>query len=188
MTKLMHLLLSTTLLRKLEPEDAPNLYQFRNEPRVINGLGGFSSGYSLQAIREWIERRGRASHDLVWAIADRETNSCLGHAGLYQIDHRVRACEFGILIGDSSRWGKGIGKEVTSTIVAYGFDELNMNRIELSVIASNPRAIRLYEGLGFGREGLRRQAQYRAGEYLDVILMSILRSERTRLKGALDVV
>jgi RimJ/RimL family protein N-acetyltransferase len=174
----MHLLLSTILLRKLEPEDAPNLYRFRNDPEVARGLGGFSSGYSLQAIREWIECRGKVSDDLVWAIADRETNSCLGHAGLYQIDHRVRACEFGILIGDPSRWGKGIGKEATSAIIAYGFDELNMNRIGLSVIASNTRAVRLYEGLGFVREGLKRQAQYRACGYLDVILMSILRSER----------
>jgi [ribosomal protein S5]-alanine N-acetyltransferase len=176
----MHLSLSTTLLRKLEPEDAPNLYRFRNDPEVARGLGGFSSGYSLQAIKEWIERRGKASDDLVWAIADRETNACLGHAGLYQIDHRVRACDFGILIGDSSRWGKGIGREVTSAIVAYGFDELNMNRIELCFIASNTRAMRLYEGLGFVREGLKRQAQYRTGEYLDVILMAILRSERQK--------
>jgi RimJ/RimL family protein N-acetyltransferase len=176
----MHLLLSTTLLRKLEPEDAPNLYRFRNDPEVARGLGGFSSGYSLQAIKEWIERRGRAPEDLVWAIADRESNACLGHAGLYRIDHRVRACEFAILIGDSSRWGKGLGKEVTSALVAYGFDELNMNRIELSVIASNTRATHLYEVLGFVQEGLRRQAQYRAGEYLDVILMAILRSERQK--------
>lgn len=174
----MHLLLSTTLLRKLEPEDAANLYRFRNDPEVARELGGFSSGYSLQAIKEWIERRGKSPDDLVWAIADRDANTCLGHVGLYQIDHRVRACEFGILIGDSSRWGKGIGKEVTSAVVAYGFDELNVNRIDLSVIASNTRAIRLYEGLGFVREGTKRQAQYRAGEYLDVILMSILRSER----------
>ena len=176
----MHLLLSTTLLRKFEPEDAPNLYRFRNAPEVARGVGGFSSGYSLQAIKEWIDRRGKATDDLVWAIADRENNACLGHVGLYQIDHRVRACEFGILIGDSSRWGKGIGREVTSAIVAYGFDELNMNRIELTVIASNARAMSLYEGLGFVREGLKRQAQYRAGEYLDVILMSILRSERQK--------
>ena len=179
-TAVMHLLLSTTLLRKLEPEDAPNLYRFRNDAEVARGLGGFSSGYSLQAIQEWIERRGKASDDLVWAIADRETNTCLGHAGLYQIDHRVRACEFGILIGDSSRWGKGLGREVTAVVIADGFDELNMNRIELSVVASNTRATSLYEGLGFVREGLKKQAQYRAGEYLDVILMAILRSARQK--------
>jgi [ribosomal protein S5]-alanine N-acetyltransferase len=176
----MQLLLSTTLLRKLEPEDATHLYRFRNDPEVARGLGGFSSGYSLQAIKEWIERRDKISDDLVWAIADRESNACVGHAGLYQIDHRVRACEFGILIGDTSRWGKGIGKEVTCAMVAYGFDELNMNRIELSVLGSNTRAMSLYEGLGFVREGLKRQAQYRAGEYVDVILMSILSSERRK--------
>jgi RimJ/RimL family protein N-acetyltransferase len=176
----MHLLLSTILLRKLEPEDAPNLYRFRNDPEVTSGLGGFSSGYSLQAIEEWVERHARASEDLVWAIADRETNACLGHVGLYRIDHRVGSCEFGLLLGDSSRWGRGIGKEVTTAIIGYGFDELNMNRIELSVISSNTRAIRLYEGLAFVREGVRRKAQYRGGEYLDLILMSLLRAERQK--------
>ncbi len=174
----MHLLLSNILLRKPEPEDAPNLYRFRNDPTIVSALGGFSSGYSLQAIKEWIERREKPSDDLVWAIADRETNACLGHVGLYRIDHRVRTCEFAILIGDLCQWGKGIGREVSSAVVAYGFDELNMNRIELTVLASNTRALRLYEGLGFVREGLRRQAQYRAGEYFDVILMSLLSSER----------
>jgi RimJ/RimL family protein N-acetyltransferase len=174
----MHLLLPTVLLRKLEPEDAPNLYRYRNDPHVTRGLGGFSSGYSLQAIKDWIERRSESSQDLLWAIADQESNICLGHAGLYHVDHRVRASEFGILIGDSSRWGKGIGREVTSAILTYGFDELNMNRVELSVLQSNAPAIRLYQSLGFVEEGVKRQAQYRAGEYLDVVMMSILRSER----------
>jgi [ribosomal protein S5]-alanine N-acetyltransferase len=174
----MHLLLPTVLLRKFEPEDAPSLYRYRNDPDVARGLGGFSSGYSLQAMKDWIERRGQSSEDLVWAIADKESNTCLGHAGLYHIDHRVRTCEFGILIGDSSRWGKGIGREVTCALLTYGFDELNMNRVELSVLASNARAIRLYQSLGFVEEGVKRAAQYRAGEYLDVVLMSILRSER----------
>jgi len=174
------MLLSNILLRKPEPEDAANLYQYRNDPEVVRALGGFSSGYSLQAIREWIQRRQAPSDDLVWAIADPGTNTCLGHVGLYRIDHRVRACEFAILIGDSARWGKGIGREVSAAVLAYGFDELNMNRIELSVIASNTRAERLYQGLGFVREGLKRQAQYRAGEYVDVILMAILRSERRK--------
>jgi RimJ/RimL family protein N-acetyltransferase len=170
--------LPTVLLRKLEPEDAPNLYRYRNDPDVTRCLGGFSSGYSLQGIKEWIERRGDNSGDLVWAIADPESNTCLGHAGLYQVDHRVRSSEFGILIGDSSRWGKGIGREVTSAILIYGFDELNMNRMDLSVLASTARAIRLYQSLGFVEEGVKREAQYRAGQYLDVVLMSILRSER----------
>lgn len=176
----MSLLLSTTLLRKLEPEDAPSLYLFRNDQGITHWLGGFSTGYSVLDIKAWIERHSGISEDLVWAIADRETNVCLGHVGLYHIDHRVRTSEFGILIGDSSQWGRGIGTEVTSAVVTYGFDELNMNRIELSVTPANARAIRLYEGLGFKREGVKRQAQYRAGAYLDVILMSILLCERPK--------
>jgi [ribosomal protein S5]-alanine N-acetyltransferase len=173
-----HVLLPNILLRKPEPEDAIALYRFRNDPNVVSGLGGFSSGYSMQAIREWIECRNRALDDIVWVIADRESNICLGHVGLYRIDYRVRACEFAILIGESARWGKGTGKEAASGVVSYAFDELNVNRIELTVLASNSRAIRLYQSLGFVQEGIKRQGQFRAGKYVDVILMSLLVGER----------
>ena len=170
----------TIALRELEPEDIPHLYRYRNDPDVTRGLGGFSPGYSLQAIKDWIERHAAVPDEHIWAIADRETNTCLGHVGLYQIDHRVRSCELGIIIGDLSKWGKGIGREVTRAIIAYAFDELNMNRIELSVVSSNARALHLYEGLGFAREGVRRQAQYRAGAYLDVVVMAMLRAENQK--------
>jgi RimJ/RimL family protein N-acetyltransferase len=166
------------LLRKPEPEDVPYLYKYRNDPAVIGGLGGFSTGYSTESIREWVERRNKSSDDIVWIIAEKESNVCVGHVGLYQIDHRVRVGEFAILIGDPLQWNKGIGRKVTARVMAYGFDELNLNRIELSVLASNERAIRLYEGLGFMREGVKRQAQFRAGAYLDVVLMATLRAER----------
>jgi RimJ/RimL family protein N-acetyltransferase len=47
----------------------------------------------------------------------------------------------------------------------------------LDVYQNNPRAIRTYEKAGFVHEGVRRQAAYKDGQYIDILMMSVLRSE-----------
>jgi diamine N-acetyltransferase len=54
---------------------------------------------------------------------------------------------------------------------------LNLNRIFLRVYENNPRAIRAYEKTGFVHEGRLRQGHFHNGEYLDVLLMGVLRAE-----------
>lgn len=81
------------------------------------------------------------------------------------------------MIGDRESRGRGIGKAVTRLVVDYGFRMLNLNRVELSCLATNERARRLYAGLGFVVEGTLRQAQFKDGHYIDVVQMSVLAAE-----------
>ena len=164
-------------LRRPEPDDVPALYTQKNDPDVSAHLGGFSRGYAVSDIRDWVETRRTHPDDLVWVIADSSSNACLGHAGLYRIDHRVRSAELAIMIGAKDRWGRGIGTSVTTAVLGYGFHWLNLNRIQLTVLATNSRAMRLYESVGFRREGVLRESQYQDGCYVSVVLMSVLRSE-----------
>ena len=62
-------------------------------------------------------------------------------------------------------------------LIRWGFDELNLHRIELSVDPSNAAAIRVYEKLGFRSEGCRREAHFSGGVYIDDLQMGLLRSE-----------
>lgn len=167
----------TIQLRKPEAKDLEALWRMKNDEEAANLLGGFSKGYSTSDIAEWMERHRKFSDEALFALLDGVEGPCIGHVGLYRIDHRVRSCEFAILIGDKSKWGLGVGRNATKWIVSYAFRELNMNRVELTVLGSNERALKLYESLGFQREGLKREAQYKNGKYHDVIEMSILRRE-----------
>jgi [ribosomal protein S5]-alanine N-acetyltransferase len=165
------------VLRRPEPADLDALYRQKNDPEVAVHLGGFSTGYTRSGLVEWMEFHRKKSDEVLWVIADAETDACLGHVGLYRIDHRIRSAEFAIMIGAKDRWGKGLGKSVSRYMVDYGFRELNLNRIELTALAGNLRAISLYESLGFLREGMMRQAQFKDGVYQDVVMMSILRGD-----------
>lgn len=170
--------LGAVLLRKPEPSDVEALYAQKNDPEVASLIGGFSGkGYARADLVRWVEYHNGRADELVWAIEHIESGACIGHVGLYHIDHRVRSAEFAILLGDRAHWGKGIGRQCTAFAVRFGFDELNLNRIHLTVLETNERALGLYRSLGFVEEGRLRQAQFKGGTYLDVIQMGLLRSD-----------
>ena len=172
--------LGAVVLRPFEPQDLSHLYRFRNDWQVTQYLGGFSSGYSRKNLEEWIKFHRNRDDEVLWAIADKKTDRCIGHVGLYKIDSRLRKGEFAIIVGDTRSQGKGIGRSATVAMLEWGFGQLNLHKISLSVLASNKRAIRLYETLGFRREGVLRDEQFRDRKYVDVVLMSLLDSEWRR--------
>lgn len=176
----MNLTVETTVLRRPEPKDVDALYSYKNDPSVAGLLGGFSLGYAKADMTNWVEYHRTCTNEALWVIADGNDDRCLGHVGLYNIDHRVSAAEFAIMLGDKNSWGKGLGTTITREVVRYGFDWLKLNRIELSVLTTNPRAMHIYSSIGFNQEGVKRQAQYKNGQYLDVQLMAILRDEFTQ--------
>jgi RimJ/RimL family protein N-acetyltransferase len=57
-------------------------------------------------------------------------------------------------LGDSANWGKGYGHEATRLALGFALNELNLHRVQLTVFDYNPRAIHLYEKLGFQQEGI----------------------------------
>ncbi|MEL7657044.1 MAG: GNAT family protein, partial [Bacillota bacterium] len=76
--------------------------------------------------------------------------------------------------------------EALRLLLRYAFDELNLYRVQLTVFSYNPGAIRLYEKLGFVREGVFREAVHRDGARHDMILYGLLRREWEANRGKND--
>ncbi len=72
--------------------------------------------------------------------------------------------------------GKGIGSSLIKTALSRAKAN-GMERIELEVFENNAPALRLYEKIGFKREGRKVRAAKLSGEYLDLVLMAILLDE-----------
>jgi RimJ/RimL family protein N-acetyltransferase len=81
-----------------------------------------------------------------------------------------------IAIGPDT-WDQGYGQEALGLLVDFAFRELNLYRIQLTVFAYNARAIRVYEKLGFRREGVFRAFLERDGQRHDMLLYGLLRPE-----------
>jgi RimJ/RimL family protein N-acetyltransferase len=171
-------------LRAPTRDDLPRFTAWLNDPDIRQYISIFLP-FSIEEEESWYEsmlKRPIEEHPLVIEIRQlsdegEETWLPIGNLGLFSIDWRVRSAEMGIFIGDKSYWDQGYGSEAVSLILRHGFDTLNLQRITLRVFASNPRAIRTYEKVGFVHEGRMRRAYYDGGKYIDVLLMSILREE-----------
>jgi len=122
----------------------------------------------------WYQEILRNSSKIVFAIKT-FNDEHIGNTGFYYIDWIHRRAEFWILIGEENFLRRGIGSEVLSLMLIYGFHHLNLNRIYLYVGSDNIEAVDLYKKLGFVKEGILKSHYYIENKYIDVIIMSILR-------------
>lgn len=153
-------------LRLLEKRDVRILYKICNEEKVRiyntipNDIQNNNKGTNLRKPLSIINEKGV----LVGFITYKESNYC---NKIYSI---------GITIG-SNYWGRKYGQDAIKTLLRYLFGELNVIKIELEVIKSNLRAINCYKKCGFIEEGIKRNKVCIEGEYVDTIIMGILREE-----------
>jgi RimJ/RimL family protein N-acetyltransferase len=161
----------------LTREDLALYRHWLDDPRVTEFLE-MGARPTREAECEALWRLANEAEDaVVFAIAERKGGRTVGTCGLYMIQWVARRAQFNILIGEPSAWNKGYGTEAAHLILAYAFDVLNLNSVQLGVNADNTRAVRSYEKVGFVREGVRRQFVYRNGRYYDSVMMSVLRDE-----------
>jgi RimJ/RimL family protein N-acetyltransferase len=162
--------------RPLEVEDEAMLRRWVNDPRNWRGLN-LRPPLNACREREWIENLGKSQTDYVFGIVVRDGDRLIGTTGLHRINANSRKAELGINLGEVACQNKGYGTEAVRLVCRYGFEELNLNRIGLSVFSNNLRAIRCYQKAGFVHEGCLRQALYRNGQFHDEYRFAMLRSE-----------
>ena len=164
-------------LRPLERKDAALLVPWWRDPHVTQMLGEGFVPANIRAAADLIERLYREGHDLLLGIVLQHTGRLIGVTEIHHLDLHHRQASFGIVIGDRQEWGKGYGAEVTALLCEYVFSGLEMNRVWLHVDEHNERAIRVYEKVGFQREGLLRQDRYTDAGYHNTVVMAVLREE-----------
>jgi ribosomal-protein-alanine N-acetyltransferase len=101
----------------------------------------------------------------------------IGNVHIGPIDWISRVCEFGRFIGNKDFRGKGLGSKLTSLILNYCFNVLNMNRVKAGCLAVNIAAHKTNIKAGMTHEATLRQEKYQDGVYHDVYYFGILRSE-----------
>lgn len=169
----------TVRLRAIERQDLPLFVAWLNDPEVRQNL---LVNIPLSQAQEdgWFERmltRPLEEQPLGIEVCTPEGWRLVGNCSFFDLDWRNRCCEIGIFIGDKDYWSRGYGTQVMRLTLKYGFNTLNLNRVYLRVYESNPRGIKCYEKAGFRHEGRLRQAIFQDGRYIDLLMMSVIRSE-----------
>lgn len=167
-----------------EPEDAEALARWLNDPAVWVPFARLWP-VSAEAERQWIAGQVGRRDELNLVVFEKSSGRPVGLAGLRSLDAAGASARLGLLIGEAAARGRGLGADAAGLLLAYGFDFLGLRRVNLSTLADNAAALRLYEKLGFAREGLERQGALRAGRYVDVVHMGLFAGEfRARRSGS----
>lgn len=163
------------ILRALEPSDATLLHKWMNDPDVTRYLG-MRFPMTLAQEQEWASKDRDPKTDLALAIETLD-GQFIGSCGLGQFSAINRSASLGISIGDGDYRKKGYGTDVMVTLCAFGFAQMNLNRIELQVFEENAGAVRCYEKVGFQHVGRLREAVFKHGRYHYLLVMDILERE-----------
>jgi len=164
-------------LRAREPEDESLLYQWFNDPEVTQFLS-MRYPVSHRTEREFLESQNQPGYgNASFAVVKKADGVLIGGASLAETHPEMRSATLGIAIGDKACWDGGYGTDTMRVLCRFGFEHMNLHRIELEVYALNERARHVYEKVGFRLEGCRRQAHFKYGRYMDGYMMGLLEGE-----------
>jgi RimJ/RimL family protein N-acetyltransferase len=122
----------------------------------------------------------RNEHNGVLIVERLEDGTPIGTVGWHKVRYGPNpesdAWNCGIELRREAR-GQGYGTEAQALLADYLFETTALNRVEASTDVENMPEQRSLEKAGWVREGVQRRAQYRAGEYHDLVTFSRLRSD-----------
>ena len=163
------------ILLPLSEDDADGAYPgWFNDRETCAGNSHHTYPYSRAQALEYIKSTRNDRSSLVLAIELKSNHTHAGNVSLQQIHPVHRSAELAIIIGSPAARGLGLGQEACRAIIGHGFRALNLHRIQCGTLATNAGMIATALKLGFVQEGVRRQAVYKEGAYVDVIEFGLL--------------
>ena len=165
----------TIYLRALNLKDIEGNYKYwLNDPEVVkfNSHGRFPM--TVEKLKSYVQAVSQAPDALVLAVMDSGTDQHIGNISLQSINWIDRNAEIAFLLGEKAFWGKGVMAEAGQLIIQHGFNTLDLHRIYCGTSSENTGMQKLAEKLNMSREGVRKEAIYKDGSYLDIIEYGIL--------------
>ena len=164
--------------RMIRPDDAVDLFAIFGDHEVMRYWSRLALE-DLQAARDLAREvlQGFDSRSLFqWGLVRPEDDRVIGTGTLCNLDVQNRRAEIGYALA-RPEWGRGVMSRVLPVLLHFGFETLDLHRIEADVDPRNTASIRLLERLGFKKEGYRRESYILNGEIQDAIDYGLLKRE-----------
>lgn len=176
------------VLRPLVARDAPALFGIFSDRQVMRywssaawGSEAVAAGYIAKDARAL-----RKGEHLRLGIETGASAELIGMCTLYAFMRQCRRAEIGYALSSTS-WGCGYMHEALSRLLGYGFEDLDLHRVEADVDPRNMASARSLERLGFLKEGYMRERWIVDGEVSDTSFYGLLRSDWCARRANLGV-
>ena len=166
------------ILRQMTQEDDRNLLEVLSDEDTCKYLthNAIKDIAIIQRMIFGMKRFFDEKQRIRWGIADKQDNSIIGHCGYFDIDKANCCAEISYCL-KSGAWGQGLMTEALDAMLKFGFEDYGFNRIVAKVMTENTGSVKVLQKLGFVQEGILRESMYKNGQYHDLMIFSILKSE-----------
>jgi len=165
-------------LREINLNDARTLFQYWSDDEVTKYLNidsFINIGQALNMIR-LLKSLFPRKEGIRWVIVRKEDNAVIGTCGFNSWVKKSSRGEIGYELG-RTYWGNGYASEALSEIIEYGFNVMELNRIEAFTVPEAVRSINLLKKFGFKKEGILREYGYWNNQYWDENIYSLLKKD-----------
>lgn len=130
---------------------------------------------------DWFRSRFAEDAGIRWGISLKGHKNIIGTAGFnnWTLNHKAN---LGYDL-QSDFWNKGYVTEALEAVIDFGFQELDINRIEAEVMPGNTASERVLTKLGFTNEGILSQWMYWNDKHYDMTMFSLLRGEFMKIEN-----
>jgi RimJ/RimL family protein N-acetyltransferase len=167
-------------LRAIQIEDLKYLNEWHNDLDNKIMSQGYRLPVTLEQDEEWLKQKMGNTHgkELFLIVEERDNNIPIGRIQLTNIDYISGTAEWGFLIGDKTKRGKGYSVEAPHLLFGYAFNVLNIRKIYGYPIVFNKMTLRMHQKIGIvHEEGILKKQYYLNGEYHDVLILAIYRED-----------
>lgn len=157
-------------LRPFTLDDAPAVYSHLSTPEIASTTANIDYPYPQGAAESWIqshEKEAAAGTSLTWAIT-LAGGTLIGAIGLHLAPQHARG-EIGYWLG-VPYWNQGYTTEAARLVTPYGFDTLNLHRIQATCLPHNVGSSRVMEKAGLTFEGVLRGYVREDGDFRDIAM------------------
>jgi RimJ/RimL family protein N-acetyltransferase len=172
------------ILRPFLPLDAAEVRRQAGEFEIASTTLRIPHPYSEAAAERWIASlagKYLVGEEVNFAVVLKCESRLIGAVGL-TLEGEHRRAELGYWIG-RDYWNRGYATEAARRVLAYGFAELGLRRVVAHFMSRNPASGRVLEKLGMTREGRLRQHILKWGEWEDIELFGVLKSDGIGAEG-----
>ena len=168
------------ILRKLSMLDVYDVFEYASVPEIAEHVmwqHHRSKADSMHFLRVVVQQYQNGTPS-PWGIVYKENNKLIGTGGFHLWNFEHRKAEIGYALS-AAYWNKGIMTEVLKVMIKFGFENLNLNRIEALCKVGNLASERVMQKCGMMLEGIFRQQIFVKEKFHDLKMYSILKSDFT---------
>ena len=166
------------VLRRPAGKDAKDIFRYASDPEVARYVlwEPHRSLSETRAFVRFLRSRIRAGYPSSWVVVLKATGTVIGTIGFIWYSEENRSAELGYSFS-REYWNHGYATQALQAVIDAVFRSLPVNRLEAQHDVRNPASGRVMEKCGLRQEGILRDRIVNKGEYVNVALYAILRSD-----------